>query len=247
MKKRKAVFTIVKNEAVMLPLWLSYYSKHFDGEDIYILDHQTTDGSTDQLPCNKRIIRSDSAFDHPWLNRVVRNYQIELLTKYRQVLFVEADEMIYHPAGLGRYIDSFEGASVKCNGFELQHVPDSEPQIDLTSPILLQRSHWWHNPEYCKTLIASHPINWGLGFHNAENPGPFNKDLYLIHLHRFDYGLAYQKNEQRSRMKWSKDDMAKGRGFQNRILGEQFNKWFSNYQGNVLVSIPDDVKNSGAF
>ena len=46
MKRRKAAFTIVKNEPVMLPIWLSYYSKHFDLQDLYVLDHQSTDGST---------------------------------------------------------------------------------------------------------------------------------------------------------------------------------------------------------
>ncbi len=40
-----AVFTIVKNEADFLPFWLKYYSMFLKGEDIYILDDGSTDGS----------------------------------------------------------------------------------------------------------------------------------------------------------------------------------------------------------
>jgi len=41
------VLTIVHNEAVFFPIWLRYYSRFFAPDDIYVLDHETTDGSTD--------------------------------------------------------------------------------------------------------------------------------------------------------------------------------------------------------
>ena len=42
----RAVTTMVYNEPVFLPIWLRYYSRFFAPEDIYVLDHQSTDGST---------------------------------------------------------------------------------------------------------------------------------------------------------------------------------------------------------
>ena len=45
MKKKCAVFTMVKNENYFLPIWLKHYKKFFSNEDIFILDHQSNDGS----------------------------------------------------------------------------------------------------------------------------------------------------------------------------------------------------------
>ena len=48
-EKRRAVLTIVQNEAVFLPIWLRYYSRFFAPDDIYVLDHESTDGSTSEV------------------------------------------------------------------------------------------------------------------------------------------------------------------------------------------------------
>lgn len=46
-----AVLTITHNEKVMLPLWIRYYGRHVESmKDLYILDHNTNDGSTDNVP-----------------------------------------------------------------------------------------------------------------------------------------------------------------------------------------------------
>ena len=47
-RKRRAVVTMVHNESVFLPIWLRYYSRFFAPEDIYVLDNDSTDGSTDR-------------------------------------------------------------------------------------------------------------------------------------------------------------------------------------------------------
>ena len=44
-----AVFTIVKNEKLFLPIWIKHYKKFFDNYDIYILDHESNDDSTKNL------------------------------------------------------------------------------------------------------------------------------------------------------------------------------------------------------
>ena len=39
-EKRRAVQTMVQNEAVFLPIWLRYYSRFFAPDDIYVFDHE---------------------------------------------------------------------------------------------------------------------------------------------------------------------------------------------------------------
>jgi reversibly glycosylated polypeptide/UDP-arabinopyranose mutase len=41
---RCAAITITHNEKVLLPVWINYYMRHFRRDDIYVLDHMTTDG-----------------------------------------------------------------------------------------------------------------------------------------------------------------------------------------------------------
>lgn len=45
--KSRAAITIVHNEPVFLPIWLRYYARFFGAEDLYVLDNDTTGGSTD--------------------------------------------------------------------------------------------------------------------------------------------------------------------------------------------------------
>ena len=79
MKKECAVFTIVKNENYFLPIWLKHFKKFFKSEDIYVLDHQSTDGSTEDLDVNVIPIFNDLTFDHQWLINQVEKMQLLML------------------------------------------------------------------------------------------------------------------------------------------------------------------------
>jgi hypothetical protein len=79
MKKKCAVYTIVKNENYFLPKWIKHFTKYFDNSDIYILDHQSSDGSTSNLDVNVIEVINELAFDHQWLLDTVENYQSVLL------------------------------------------------------------------------------------------------------------------------------------------------------------------------
>ena len=47
-RRAAAVFTIVREEAVFLPIWLAYYAAHFAPEDIYVLHHVVPGGLEDR-------------------------------------------------------------------------------------------------------------------------------------------------------------------------------------------------------
>lgn len=212
MKPAAAVFTIVFNESLFLPIWLKYYSWHFDMKDILVLDHESDDGSTEGLDCNVQRVVDEKGrrFDHRWLARTVIAKQKELLARYETVLFTEVDEIVFPRQGsLAAYVASFQKPSIRCTGYELQHSPEKgEVPYDPGSLILDQRRYWWRRGIYDKPLLTSVPLKYYLGFHSArENsnpgidgtkpPGERDEHLVLLHIHRMDKDLCFERHRWR--------------------------------------------------
>jgi Glycosyl transferase family 2 len=237
---RRAVVTIVHDEPVFLPLWLAYYSRWFAPEDIYVLDNDTTDGSTHRGGF-VRIPVSHDAVDHTWMLRTVQDLQHELLAAgYGVVLVCDVDEIIAPVpewGTLGDYLDVFGDDWVNCLGYEILHMP-SEPGIDLGRPVLDQRRHWFPNDAYDKAAIASVPMTWRTGFHGrADFHFNGDPDLRLVHLHRMDHDLCLQRHETRRRRAWAEEDTAKGWARHNRIVDPaEFDRWF--YEDSSLELVP---------
>lgn len=227
---RHAVLTIVRDESVFLPIWLAYYSRYFAPEDIHVLDHGSTDGSTDgdgfvHIPVEHENV------EMLWMAATVQAHQHRLLESYETVLFTDVDEIVApepRTGTLADYLERFQGDFVRCTGFELIHLRGSEPPFDPTRPVLAQRSHWFRSRMYSKPLVARVPLHWRPGFHSCEegnrDPDP---NLYLVHLHRMDYDLCLAKHRRVSRWRWSEIDLDRGWGYQNRITSpEEFDRWF---------------------
>ena len=92
-RRRRAVVTIVHDEAVFLPLWLGYYSRYFAADDIYVLDNDSSDGSTDRDGF-VRVPTPHPSVDHTWMAETLAAFQEELLDRYDVVLVADADEII---------------------------------------------------------------------------------------------------------------------------------------------------------
>ena len=73
----RAVFTMVYNEPVFLPIWLRYYSRFFAPDDIYVFDHQSTDGSTSGGGFVRIPVTHDTV-DHTWMVGTLQAHQHEL-------------------------------------------------------------------------------------------------------------------------------------------------------------------------
>lgn len=160
----KAVLTIAHNESLFLPIWYNYYKKYFNDEDIYILDHDSNDGSTD-LSCNIVKVYNDKTYDHDWLLNTVQDFQEKLLKDYEIVAFAEADEIILHKNGLDKFLDEFrksKAEAVRCTGYDLLHIP-KEPDFNLNKDVLRQRKYWYYNGGEVKVLISKTPIKWRHG------------------------------------------------------------------------------------
>lgn len=228
--KRAAVLTMVHNEAVFFPLWLRYYSRFFDPADIYVLDHESTDGSTAgegfvRLPVEHETI------DHAWMVSTVEACQHELIERYDVVLATDVDEIVApdpERGTLGEYIERLDDDFVNCVGYEVLHLREAEGAFRGDRPVLEQRDFWFPNAAYDKPLLATVPMSWGPGFHRRVD-GRVNPDrgLRLIHLHRMDYEICLARHRVRGKRAWNQQDVAAGWAYHNRITeDEDFERWF---------------------
>lgn len=231
----RAIVTIVRDEAERLPIWLRYYSRFFAAEDIYVLDHGTNDGSTDGGGFVRIPVEHDTV-EVGWMWERIQEIQRRLLDSYETVLCTDVDEIVApdpRKGDLGEYIDRFDRDFVTCTGYELIHIREYEPPLDLERPILEQRSHWFPSRIYSKPLLSRIPLHWTPGAHACEEgrrarhlrrPDP---DLFLIHLHRMDYDLCLRKHRRWSGWQWSEVDLDERRGYQNLITSpREFDHWF---------------------
>lgn len=230
----RAAFTIAHDEPVMLPLWLQYYGRFFEPDDLFVLAHDSGDGSTEALAgaCNVVPVHRRAAFDHRWLRTIVEDFQRFLLRSYDTVLFTEVDEFVVadptRHAGLDGYIDAFHGPAVRCSGFNVVHQED-EPPLRFDAPLLAQRRCWHASLAYSKRLLARIPLQWSQGFHGEYGApdDPPDPDLMLIHLHRIDYDWCLERHRRSAARDWNEEDRSGGAGVQNRIVeAAAFEEWF---------------------
>ena len=230
----RAAFTIVQNEPVMLPLWLDYYGRFFDAEDLYVLNHDGTDGSVEAVSdrCQVIPIHRTKSFEHRWLRATVEAFQTFLLRSYDAVLFTEADEFVVADprrySGLDDYIGQLEEPAARCLGFNVVQQPD-EPALQFGRPLLAQRRYWHASLGYSKRLLGRVPLRWSEGFHeeyNAPDRAP-DPALLLVHLHRIDYDWCVTRHRSTAARNWSEEDIAREDGTQNRMASEeQLAHWF---------------------
>ena len=228
--KRRAVLTITHNEALFFPIWLRYYSAFFEPGDIYVLDHDSTDGSTDGEGF-VRIPISHDTFDNLWMVENVERLQRDLLQTYDVVLVTDVDEIVApRPewGSLREYIDRFDEPYANCLGYELIHLVDREESFDPTRKVLDQRDFWFANPLYDKPALATVPLRWQPGFHRtSDGRARLDPDLYLIHLHRLDYQICQARHRRWAARRWEAKDLERDWGTHNRVVeDEEFERWF---------------------
>ena len=223
-KKRCCALTFVKNEKVFLPIWLKYYSKYFNVEDIYVIDHESDDGSLEE--CLKRykfnVIKvHNEYYDDIWRLKTAYQKHAELLQRYEYVLYTDADEIVIPDPSKYRdlkdYITRHDTDCVACVAYELIHLRERESPIDLGRPILEQRKYWYYNGFYNKSPLLRIPLErvYETG---AESKGyGRDNDLWLLHLHKLDFDLCWDKHMKLAAVKHNPECIKKGLSFQFRI------------------------------
>lgn len=210
-----AIFTVTHNENVILPIWIRYYSRHANLEDIWILDHETSDGSTlkEKVPegINYKKLYGEAHFmPHHFLNRQVELHQQRLLRAgYPCVLFTEVDEIIapdplIFKGGLKEYLYEFALNNnmryIRPEGYEIIHKNISsinttrEENMDWSQPIMQQRHFWVKTNMWNKPLLTKNNLLYVPGFHNNKGPTiEIDTNLRLIHLHSADSNYCHQR------------------------------------------------------
>jgi hypothetical protein len=230
MKRQKAIFTIVNNEKIFLPIWIEHYKNFFDAEDIFVFDHLSLDGSTNNLDVNIAKLNYDKIFNHEWLRNTVEKILEKLLDRYEVVVFTEIDELLYDiNTPLDKKIELFiksEDQYLTCAAFELFQQIETEKEFDPSKHFILQRGYWFRDLGYDKTLITKIPLKYNLGFHylvdKKSNP---SEGLYMLHLRRLDLNLRIEKHN--FRFKNNSFDENDENAFHNKLSNyEDIKKWF---------------------
>jgi hypothetical protein len=220
-----AAFTIARNEPLFLPLWLTYYSRRVDA--LFVLDHESDDGSTEGLPCRVvRVSNGGRCFDHAWLCATATTFQTWLLQSYEQVIYSDVDEFLCHPDGLGAFLAGHRGSSARARGYHLVQ-DDQEAPYEPTRPIMEQRATWRPDPLYDKSLVSRVPLKWDLGFHRLEGlcHAPFAEGLTLVHLHQFDRAACHERHAERLGWQWDEGQLQTRNGEQWRLERDALDQW----------------------
>jgi len=197
-----AAFTIVRDEALFLPLWLRYYSGVFGEENCTVLDDRSSDGSVDVAKAmfpNANYERFDASTRHHdtlWLLHTVMAKQADLLTRYKVVVFAEADEYLIVKPG-SRYKDlhdvciqfaADEREFIRADGWLTVQQPDEPGIVPVVGESLLKdRKQCWKMLHYDKVLISKTPLEWTEGFHcriaagNRALGDTIDHDVVLFH------------------------------------------------------------------
>ncbi|CAF2463298.1 unnamed protein product [Rotaria sp. Silwood2] len=213
---RIAVLTICRSEGVYLSIWLTYYRRYFADEDIYILDNDSTDGSTSKLSVNVIHVHSEKYFDHLWLVDTVQKKVQDLLDNgYKYVLFCEVDEIVVpdpaiYPLGLIDYIKRTNFSVVRVKAYDIRHNVTFEPKLKLNGSILQQRLYWMRHPAYDKPLLTSRSLHWAVGFHTCKEPATKDENLIMFHLQRMDHDFYMKRTSWKSQQNFKMEDLRRG-------------------------------------
>ncbi len=205
---RIAAITFCRDEGRMLPLWVKYYGEQLGVENLYVVDDNSEDGSTDDLPCDVLHIPPirGGKFNSTRM-AMVGNLGRSLLQLYDVVMFCDTDEFIVPDpdkyAGLVPYIEAktAEGVeAVASIGLNVVHDVGTEPPLDLTKPLLGQRQLAKFLPLMCKPAIKWVPAHWTTGTHGIRTPYRVDPDLWMFHMKFGDRDHLQEAADHRLRM-----------------------------------------------
>jgi hypothetical protein len=221
-----AVITFVFNEAVNLPIWRRYYGDLFGEQNLFVVDRESSDGSTENVnPVNLIRIPRDE-FDDIKKAKFVSSLQNALLQYYKFVIYTDCDEIIVpDPAcykNLLDYTEKLDADYATCIALNLLHLITIEEPLKLNEPILKQRRFVRYRSAGNKTLISRIPFNWLAGHHCADVRPQVDKNLFLIHTKAMDYSMAVGRQRINQETSWSDIAVQSNHGAHHRYGLERF-------------------------
>ena len=217
---RIAIVTMVYNEPVNLPVWLRHYAGQCPGASLFVIDHGSDDGSTEDLAAT-RLKLPRTPFDEVERTRFVASLQRDLLRDHDVVIFTDCDEMLLadprRHASLEGFLAAVPDDVIAPAGLHVLHDFEREPALDPARPLLAQRGHVEFESGMCKPMIARVPLRWEVGFHCADHRPAFRPDLFQFHLGYIDRTIALERLALTRGMAWSDAMLAAGHGYHQRM------------------------------
>ena len=201
-----AVVTMAYNEKEYLPIWIEYYSKQVGANNLFIIDHGTEDGSTDNLKEVNVIRIPRSPKDNDRRTKAVSEFCRFLLKWYDSVIHTDCDEIVVADpdqySGIAEYCEKTEKKVVTAIGLDVYQTSEDEPPLDIKVPVTKQRSFVRFSSSMCKPVLIKTPVDWSAGFHSCDSKVEFDH-LFLFHMRYFDYGIGLDRLARTRAMAWA--------------------------------------------
>jgi hypothetical protein len=197
--------TFAYNENFFLPRWVAYYGAQLGVENLFVLDHGSSDLSCLGLGAANILSVPRSAYDEIKRVDFASHMHRALLNYYDAGFVMDADEFVIADPrkyrSLADFVDRTSAEALTAIGLELYHVRAVEHEFVDSLPILFQRRHVIFDSWMCKRSFARIPMQFGGGFHTSNQPTVFDPDLYLIHLKNFNFN--HRVLRQATTAKWT--------------------------------------------
>ncbi|RAI00865.1 hypothetical protein DLJ53_16665 [Acuticoccus sediminis] len=193
---RICVWTMVYNESFNLPIWLRYYGRQFGEENLFVVDHGSDDGSTDNIGAANRIRLPRSEVTVARTQHFMTEMCTQMLKFYDYFIYTDCDELlVVDPkthGSLRDYINMSRIGYLTGIGLNVVQNIKTEQEIDPEKPILQQRQYAQFVEPMCKTLVTRVPISWDGGYHFCDKTPVFGA-VYNLHIKRVDVGVTLRR------------------------------------------------------
>jgi hypothetical protein len=184
-----AVITMARDEGTMLRRWVDHYSREVGVDNLVVVDDNSSDGSTDDLPCTVlRIppLTSKKSFE-PARMGMLGGLSAGLLEAYDAAIFCDVDEFIVADPkvheSLRHFVAAREGRpALGVMGLNVVHDVAREAPLVDGEPILGQRRLAKFLPLMCKPSLKWDPAPWALASHGIKCPFEVDPELFMFHM-----------------------------------------------------------------
>ncbi len=198
-----AVMTVARDEAVMLPRWVDHYGSQVGLDNVVVIDDNTTDGSTEALPCTVLRIPGfgRKGFEARRI-RLVSGLATGLLQVYDVVVFVDADEFLLpdpaHFDGLKDFFSQRQEDVIAPLALNVVHHVGSEEPLRAGRPVLGQRRLAKFAPVMCKPSMKRVDAPWAAASHGVRAPYAVDPGIFMLHLKFADRDILQSAADRRN-------------------------------------------------
>ncbi len=196
-----AAITMARDEGAMLTRWVRYYGDQLGLDHLVVIDDNSSDGSTRDLPCSVLHIPPIKASFEEARMGMLSSLSASLLQAYDAVLFADVDEFVVadpdkYDGLLDLVADRKGKQALGVMGLNVVQLADEAP-LDPAQPILGQRRAAKFMPLMCKPSLKWVPADWRWASHGIMAPYKVDPDLYMFHMKFADRDLLQAAGDRR--------------------------------------------------